>query len=106
MPETLSAKWSELESESKNENDSRVMMRMVREKEKEEWESYGVGWVFPSRLVYFAPKLPLSGSLVATLHRADTPLPYPYLPQLLAGRPTAEPTVNALLVFILQFEGK
>ena len=58
-------------------------------------KAYELGWVLPFRLVCFAPRVPLLGTLVASLLLADFPPPYLYLRQLLAGRPTAESTAKA-----------
>ena len=71
---------------------------MIREKEKEEeeGETYGLGWwVFPSRLVCFAPKLPQFGTLMAILRPAHFLPLYFCLRQSRAKPPTAGPTVNA-----------
>ena len=64
---------------------------------KEEGKAYGLvrGWVFPSRLVWFAPKAPLSGTLVAILRPAYFLPSCLCLRRLPEGPPTAEPTVTA-----------
>ena len=79
-----------LEGKRKDKREKRAE-GMVEEKEI----AYGLGWVFPFRLFCSAPKGPLRGTLVATLHSAHFPPPYLCLRQSRAELPAAEPTVRA-----------